>query len=108
MKIELKIDGEEKVFTTQYVPHLAKRKYLKIQATEEEKVKKDENYFPSTQEQMDQEDEIVGILANVAFGGRFTVNQAYEGASEDYIYQKVREAVFGAPSEDDGGNNQGE
>lgn len=108
MKIELTIDEEEKVFTTQYVPHLAKRKYLKIQAAEEEKVKKDENYLPSTQETMDQEDEIVGILADVVFNGQFTVNQVYEGASEDYVYQKVREAVFGVPSEDDEGNNQGE
>lgn len=108
MKIELVIDGKEKVFTTQYVPHLAKRKYLKIQATEEEKVKKDENYFPSTKEQMDQEDEIIGILADVVFGGQFTVEQAYEGASEDYIYKKIREAVFGEPSEDEEGNDQGE
>lgn len=107
MKIELKIDGEEKIFTTDYVPHLAKRKYLKIQSDEEKKVNKDENYFPSTQEQMDQEDEILGILADVVFDGQFTVNQVYEGASEDYNYQKVREAVFGEPSGDDEGNDQG-
>ena len=94
MKIELHIDGEEKVFTTPYIPYLAKRKYLKIQADAEEKVKKDKNYIPSTQEQMDDEDEIIGILADVVFGGQFTVNQVYAGCSEEYMYKKLREAVF--------------
>lgn len=111
MKIELRIDGEEKVFTTPIVPYLAKRKYLKIQAAAEEKAKKDENYFPSTQEQLDEEDEIVGILADVVFGGQFTVNQVYEGTSEEYMYSKIREAVFGETTHDneiEAGNDQGE
>lgn len=113
MKIELRIDGEDKVFTTPYVPVLAKRKYLKIQSEAEKRVEKDENYFPSAQEQLDEEDEIVGILANIVFGGQFTVNQVYEGTSEDYMYGKIREAIFGDPEETDDedgeeGNDQGE
>lgn len=109
MKIELKIDGEYKVFTTDIVPNRAKRNYLKIQANTEKKVKEDENYIPSTQEQMDEEDEIFGILANTVFGGQFTVDQLHDGAEDNYIYQKVREAIFGeAPKDGDEGNNPGE
>lgn len=112
MKIELKIDGEYKIFTTDIVPNRAKRNYLKIQAETEKKIEKDENYFPSAQEQMDEEDEIFGILAYTVFNGQFTVDQLHDGAEEEYIYQKVREAVFGEPkesdNEDEEGNDQGE
>lgn len=114
MKIELYIDGEKKLFTTQVRPMLAKRKYLEIEAKAEEKAKKakengKEYYIPSAQDQIDEDDELVGILADVVFNGQFTVEQAYKGADNDYIYQKLREAVFGKPKENKGeeGNEQG-
>lgn len=106
MKIELYIDGEKKLFTTPLVPLLAKRRYLEIEAELEEKVK-EEGYVHSPQDQLDEEDEMVGILANVVFGGQFTVEQVYNGASDKYVYEKLREAVFGKPKEKDEGNEQG-
>ena len=107
MQIELYIDGEKKVFTTPVVPMLAKRKYFEIMARSEEKFKEDPNYVPSYKEQLEEEDELAGVLANVVFGGQFTVEQLYSGASDKYVYSKLREAVFGKPNEDDKGNEQG-
>lgn len=106
MKIELFIEGEKKLFTTQIVPLLAKRKYLEIEAELEVK-SKEENYVLSPQDQLDEEDEMVGILANIVFGGQFTVEQVYNGASDKYVYEKLREAVFGKPKEKEEGNAQG-
>jgi len=115
MKIELYIDGEKKVFTTPVAPMLAKRKYLEIEARAEERARKakengNENYIPSPQEQLDEEDEMVGILANIVFDGQFTVDQVYKGASDKYVYSKLAEAVFGKKKESEGeeGNEQGE
>ncbi|WP_313894677.1 phage tail assembly chaperone G [Psychrobacillus sp.] len=110
MQIELYIDGEQKLFTTPVVPLRAKRLYFKIQAEAEER-DKDEDHVPTYQEQMAEEDEMVGILANVVFGGQFTVDQVYDGASDEYVYDKLREAVLGKPKvkkEDNEGNNLGE
>lgn len=109
MQIELYIDGEKKIFTTPVVPMLAKRKYLEVMAKSEEKAK-DENYIPTYQDQFEEEDEMVGILANVVFSGQFTVEQVYNGANDTYVYEKLREACFGQKKRIEGneGNNQGE
>jgi len=103
MNFELYIDGEKKIFTTPVVPMLAKRKYLEVMAKAEEKAK-EKNYQPTYQDQMEEEDEFVGILANVVFGGQFTVDQVYNGASNEYVYEKLREACFGKPKENKEGN----
>lgn len=108
MQIELVIDGEKKIFTTPFVPMLAKRKYIELEAIVEEKVKENKNYFPSAKEQLEEEDEMVGILANVVFGSQFTVEQVYNGASGEYVKSKLAEAVFGKPkTEGNEGNEQG-
>lgn len=100
MQIELYVDGEKKVFTTPYVPMLAKRKYLEIEAKAEEKRKENEDYLPSAKEQLEEENELLGILCDVVFGGQFTVEQLVAGASDEYVYSKLREAVFGKPKEE--------
>ena len=108
MQIELLIDGEKKIFTTPFTPMLAKRKYLKIQAEYEAKLKENKDHVPSPQDQLEEEDEMVAILANIVFGGQFTVEQVYLGADDKYVYDKLREAVFGEKlKEDKEGNNQG-
>ncbi|MBD8005817.1 phage tail assembly chaperone G [Bacillus norwichensis] len=108
MQIELYIDGELKVFTTPFVPLRAKRLYLKVQMEAEKKAREDENYIPSYEEQMAEEDEIIGILANVVFGGQFTVDQVYDGASDEYVYKKLAEAIFNKSKEkSEEGNDQG-
>jgi|SRR5690606_30368026 hypothetical protein len=107
MQIELYIDGEKKVFTTPVVPMLARRKYFEIMAKNEEKLKEDPNYIPSYKEQLEEEDELLGVLANVIFNGQFTVEQLYNGADYEYVYSKLREAVFGKQMEADKGNEQG-
>ncbi|WP_026908955.1 phage tail assembly chaperone G [Paucisalibacillus globulus] len=111
MKIELYIDGEKKIFTTPIVPMLAKRKYFEVMAKADERTKDDENYVPTFEEQLEEEAELVGILANIIFPGQFTVEQVFAGASDEYVYDKLREAVFGKSkkkNENDEGNNQGE
>lgn len=110
MQIELYIDGEKKLFNTPVVPMLAKRKYFEVMAKADARAKDDENYVPTFEEQLEEEAELVGILANVIFAGQFTVEQVYAGASDEYVYEKLREAVFGKTkkSDVDEGNNQGE
>ena len=107
MQIELYIDGEKKTFTTPFVPMLAKRKYLEITAATEEKIKENENYIPSPKEQLEEENELLTILCDVVFGGQFTLEQLVAGASDEYVYSKLREAVFGKPKNSDEGNEKG-
>ena len=112
MQIELYIDGEKKVFTAPYVPMLAKRKYLEIMVRTEEKQKANENYEPSFKEQLEEENELLSILCDVIFKGQFTIEQLVAGASDEYVYSKLREAVFGTlaeTQEENGeqGNEQG-
>jgi len=101
MQIELFIDGEKKIFTAPFVPMLAKRKYLELMAKEE----------PQTHKEMIAEDDAnISILVDVIFGNQFTVEQVYQGASEDYVREKLREAVFGIKKETESNeaNNPGE
>ncbi|WP_078428764.1 phage tail assembly chaperone G [Alkalihalobacterium alkalinitrilicum] len=110
MKIELYIDGENKVFTTPFVPMLAKRKYLEIEA------KAQERESPITaQEQLNEDDEMVSILVDIIFKNQFTLMQVYEGASKEYIDEKMLEAIWGITpkselksKENNEGNDQGE
>ncbi len=57
---------------------------------------------------MDEEDSINAILSDVVFKGQFTLQQLYEGNTNEYIKAKFREAVFGEkPKEDVEGNQKG-
>src|SRR5690554_906550 len=106
MQIELYIDDKKKLFTVPFVPMLAKRKFLEIEARAE---KREEP--PSKLEQLEEDDEILSILSDIVFKGQFTVEQLYEGASKEYVDEKLMEAVFGIKlnkkNEDDEGNEQG-
>lgn len=103
MQIELYIDGEKKVFTTPFVPMLAKRKYLELMARAEER-----EGTPSQTELLKEDDEIFSILSDIVFKNQFTLQQLYEGASTEYIQEKLAEAVFGKKSKlNDEGNEQG-
>lgn len=99
MQIDIYIDGEKLTFTTPIVPMLANRKYLEIEAIADEKAKTDENY-PSAKEQLEEENEMLAILCDVVFNNQFTVEQLIKGAEKDYVYSKLREAVFGKPKEE--------
>lgn len=105
MKIELYIDGEKKVFTTPFVPMLAKRKYLEVQAKEQEKGKQ-----LTPQESLDFDDEAYSILCNVVFGKQFTLDELYAGADAKYVNEKLVEAVYGIKPKDEleEGNEKGE
>lgn len=107
MQIELNIDGQKKIFTTPYVPMLAKRKYLEIQA----KIEKRE-HTPSAQEILEENDALFSILSDIVFGGQFSLEDLYKGADEEYVYEKLAEAIYGVKprqkkeKEDDEGNEQ--
>lgn len=101
MQIELYIDGEKKIFTTPFVPMLAKRKYLELMAKAEQE--KDD---PSYKQQLEEENELMSILTDVIFKGQFTIEQLYKGASDEYVYDKLHEAIYGKKVEDEG-NRQG-
>lgn len=100
MNIELYIDGKKKTFTTPFVPMLAKRKYYEIMA-------RSEDSEPSIEQQLEEETELVSILADIVFYGQFTVEEVFRGASQEYVYEKLREAVFGKKIGDEQGNEQG-
>lgn len=103
MKIDLYIDGQKKTFSTPFVPMLAKRKFLEIQAKEE----KMEN--PTTEEILDLDEEMYSILTDVIFRNQFTLEELYNGAELKYVQDKLSEAVFGRkPKVDVEGNDQGE
>lgn len=106
MKIELYLDGEKKLFTTPFVPMLAKRKFLEIES------KIEQNEEPLTKQQMiDYDDDMLSILSDVIFKNQFTLEQLYEGASREYVDEKIIEAIYGVkPKKKEGeeGNDQGE
>lgn len=105
MQIELYIDGEKRLFTTPFVPMLAKRKYLELMARGEQQGEE-----PTIQQQLEEDDEMVSILADIVFDKQFTIEQIYKGASNDYVYKKLREAIFGIPEQKEEakeGNEQG-
>lgn len=104
MQIELFIDGEKKTFTTPYVPMLAKRKFLELTAKAEQR-----KHDPTTQELIEEEDEMYSILSDIVFRGQFTLEQLYAGTSQQYAYEKLFEAIYGVkPKEDSKGNLKGE
>lgn len=100
MQIELYIDGKKKTFTTPFVPMLAKRKFLEIQAKAEQREDK-----PTSQELIAEDDAIFSILSDVVFKGQFTLEQLYEGASKEYLDEKLLEAIFGVKPKE--GNEKG-
>ncbi len=110
MQFELYIDGEKKTFTAPFVPMLARRKYLELEAAVEKKIKENENYTPSRQEELEEETEMISILCDVVFQGQFTVDQVFNGAEFEYVFSKLQEAVWGKKTtkKDDEGNDLGE
>lgn len=89
VQIELYINGEKKIFTTPFVPMMAKRKYLELQAKAEQRKE------PLTlEEQIKEDDEYLSILSDIVFKGQFTVEDLYNGASKEYVDEKLIEAVF--------------
>lgn len=93
MQIELMIDGKKKLFSTSFVPMLAKRQFMKLEAEAEER-EKDENPL-TIEEVLEHDDKKLTILSDVVFGGQFTLEQAYAGADETYLRNKLFEAVYG-------------
>lgn len=90
MQIELLIDGEKKTFTAPFTPLLARRKYFEIMARSEQRKEQ-----PTFEEQLREDDEIYSILSDIVFKGQFTLEQLYEGASQEYIFEKLTEAIYG-------------
>lgn len=105
MQIEVFIDGEKKIFSTPFVPMLARRKYYEIQAIAEEREEE-----PTTRELLEEDDEMYSILTDIVFKNQFTLNQLLEGASKEYVDEKLREAIWGVKKKTEGneGNEQGE
>lgn len=99
MEIELYIDGDKKLFTAPFVPMLANRKYLEIQASAE---KREET---TSEDALKEDVEFCSILADIVFQKQFTVEQLISGASQEYVYEKLSEAIFGIKKEK--GNEQG-
>ena len=100
MQIELYIDGEKKIFTAPFVPMLAKRKYYELQAKIEENEKE-----LTPKEVLKEDDEYFSILTDIVFKGQFTLEQLYEGASAEYLREKMLEIIFGVKPKE--GNEKG-
>src|SRR5690625_316565 len=104
MHIELIIDGNKKTFTAPFVPMMAKRKFLEVQVRAEERDKQ-----PTSKELLEEDNEIMSILTDIIFQKQFTLEELFNGASQEYIDQKLHEGVFGIkPTKDDEGNEKGE
>jgi len=108
MQIDILIDGEKKTFTVSQVPMLARRKFLEIQAREEEILEERVNIPAKTRIEL--ENEMINILVETVFNNQFTAEQLMNGVSDDYFDEKLSEAVFGKIEEKDKreeGNDQG-
>lgn len=104
MQFELYIGDEKKMFSVPFVPMLAKRKYLEINAEAEGRKE-----IPTAKEQIAEDDDMISILTDVVFKGQFTIQQVYEGASNEYVYSKLNEAIYGKKIDgEQEGNDQGE
>lgn len=102
--IDPSVTDGKKTFTAPTVPMLAKRKYLEIEAAKEKKG--DDASKGYTTEEFD---ELCIILTDIVFRKQFTLDQLIEGASEQYIMDKLLEAVFGIKPENElkEGNTEG-
>lgn len=96
MKIEIKIDGKEKLFTTDVIPMRVRRIFYKLE--KESKEKHEENTF-TIEDEMNEEDVLIGMLVETVFNNQFTADQLIDGTSDEYFYSKVREAVHGEVNE---------
>ena len=109
MQIELYIDGENKIFTIPFVPMLAKRKFLEFEAKQEKRI--EDEVTVTALHKIEEIDQMCMILADIVFDNKFTPEQLSTGASEEYLYKKTAEAVFGIKpekkKEDEEGNEQG-
>ncbi|WP_350342345.1 hypothetical protein PRVXT_001573 [Proteinivorax tanatarense] len=73
MKITLKIDGKDKIFTTGFISARMVRKTIEIsQGTNFEEMSVDEL------------DKLVGFIVEL-FGGQFTVDEVYDGLSSNEL-----------------------
>ena len=106
MKIELLIDGEEKTFTAPFIPMMANRKWNEILAEAEKRG--DEK--PTAEELLKEDEEVASILTDIIFKGQFTLDELYNGASKEYIDEKLSEALFNSKKKqpkDEEGNKEG-
>lgn len=93
MQIDLYIDGEKKTFSAPFVPMAAKRKYLEVQASIEERKETAEQLSPK--DIIEEDQEMASILTDIIFKDKFTLDELYNGASQKQIDDKLAEAVFG-------------
>jgi hypothetical protein len=106
MKMDLYIGGEKKTFVVPFVPMQARRKFLELEARAETRTE-----APSKQEEMDENDEMLSILSDIVFQKQFSLEELYNGASKEYIDEKLLEAVFNIKpkdKKDDSGNGERE
>lgn len=89
MDIELYIDGEFVKFSVPFVPMMARRKYNEIMV----EIEKKGDLTPEEIVEMD--DKLYSILTDIVFQGQFTLEQLYNGQSQEYINQKLLEAIGG-------------
>lgn len=96
LEIELYIDGQMKTFTVPFVPMMAKRRYLEIQEKAEEN-----NEEMTTSQQIEEDNQLISILSDIVFKNQFTVEDVISGASQEYVYGKIFEAVFGVKKDEE-------
>lgn len=105
MQITIEIEGKDKTFVATKVPMLARRKFLEIRAKEEKII--EENKFIPTEKQIEFENELINILVDVVFQNQFTADELLSGVTDEYFDEKITEAIFGNPKEDEEGNEKG-
>lgn len=81
MKIELVIDGKEKIYTVAFIKSRMFRKLLAI--------RKRMNFDDIGEDEMD---ELVGFVCEV-FDGQFTVDEVYDGLSIDKLMPTITEVM---------------
>src|SRR5690625_1037987 len=92
MQITINIEGKEKTFTTSQVPMLARRKFLEIRAKEEE-IHEEKSRIPA-EKQIELENEMINILAEIVFNKQFTADELLSGVSDEYFDKKLHDDIL--------------
>lgn len=82
MEITLRINGEDKIFTTDFISSRMFRKAIQMQKLFRDGVELDETTL----------DEMVGFVVD-AHGKKFTIDQFYDGVASDQLMPTINETI---------------
>src|SRR5699024_8968617 len=99
----MQITINEKTYTVEKVPMMARRKFMEVRVAEEKEIEEYGTIRPH--KHIEFENEMLNILV-FSFEKQFTAEDLLKNITEEYFNEKLAEVVFGKSeeNEDDEGN----